>query len=632
LIVHKPYIDRITYDSPFASGKRMRRVSEVIDCWFDSGAMPFAQWGFPYQHNSMTQFRKHFPADFISEAIDQTRGWFYSQLAISTLVFDSSTAPFGGVEEATGKVLPLPLPHPFKNCIVLGLMLGEDGQKMSKSKRNYREPKEIFDKYGADALRWYFYANQTPWTAIRYSESSIKESLPEFILRLQNVVSFYEVYSRIDGFEPLNLVHADVFRDDDGQMSPFCLASAKNSEKPYRSVKARPQLDYWILGELNKTIKLVTEAMDRYDHFAACGALNSFVDALSNWYVRRNRDRFWSSAAEDDHKKIMSKHDAYWTLYECLIIVTKLIAPFTPFLAENFWRRLVTKTPRPDSFSPLESVHLADYPKADENLINEKMLSEIKLMREIVSLGRAARSNGHLKVRQPLSGMKVMFSDDEAANVFWGSDVIDNVRVVQDELNIKGMKVLADKNEFKEYVSFSVLPDFKKLGPKLGKKLPEVKKYLSEADGAELLAEMDKNKKIVLKLPDGEVELTNEEIQIRLTAKEGWAAAQGQDCVVVLATELTEELLTEGRAREVIRLIQERRKELRLNYTDRILAGIQTASRTIGEALHQHIEYIKGETLAIDLKKGQLPNSEPFSHSIDGEELTLTVAAANDEP
>ena len=341
MIVHKPYIDAITYDSPFAPGKRMYRVPEVIDCWYDSGAMPFAQWGFPYKQNSMTMFRKHFPADFISEGLDQTRGWFYSLLAISTMVFDSSTAPFGGVDQSTGKVLPLSLPHPFKNCIVLGLMLGEDGKKMSKSVGNYREPQEIFDKYGADALRWYLYANQMPWTAIRYNESAIKESLPEFILRLQNVVSFYEVYSKIDGFEPLNLVRADVFAADDGQMSPFCLASAKNSEKPYRSIKVRPQLDGWILGELNKTIKNVTEAMDRYDHFTACGELNSFVDALSNWYVRRNRDRFWSSATEDDPKKIMSKYDAYWTLYECLITVTKLIAPFTPFLAENFWQRLV---------------------------------------------------------------------------------------------------------------------------------------------------------------------------------------------------------------------------------------------------------------------------------------------------
>jgi isoleucyl-tRNA synthetase len=510
-------------------------------------------------------------------------------------------------------------------------MLGEDGQKMSKSKRNYREPKEIFDKYGADALRWYFYANQTPWTAIRYSESAIKDSLPEFILRLQNVVSFYEVYSKIDGFEPLNLVQAEAINEDGGQMRAPCLASAKPSEKPYRSVKARPQLDIWIIGELNKTIKNVTEAMDRYDHFTACGELNAFVDALSNWYVRRNRDRFWLSSTDSDPKKIMWKHDAYWTLYDCLVTVTKLIAPFVPFLAENFWQRLVVGR-EPATVSPLESVHLADYPIADEKLIDEKMLGEIKLMREIVSLGRAARSNGHLKVRQPLEGMKVLFSDEKVANVFWESDVIDNVRVVQDELNIKGMKVLTDKSEFGEFVEFALLPDFKKLGPKLGKKLPEVKKYLSEADGAALFTELDKTKKVVLKLSDGNVELTNEEIQVRLTAKEGWTAAQGQSCVVVLSTELTEELLAEGRAREVVRLIQDRRKELKLNYTDRIMVGIQTASRTIGAALHGHIEYIKGETLADDLKKGQIPNSEAFSHSIDGEELTLSIAAVERDP
>ena len=275
--------------------------------------------------------------------------------------------------------------------------------------------------------------------------------------------------------------------------------------------------------------------------------------------------------------------------------------------------------------TPIESVHLADYPRADEHLIDEKMLSEIKLMREIVSLGRAARSNGQLKVRQPLAGMQVMFASDEVAQIFWNSDVIDNVRIIQDELNIKGMKVLADKQEFEEYVSFTLLPDFKKLGPKLGKKLPAVKEYLSQADGAAMLAKLDMNKKVVLTLPDGDVELTNEEIQIRLTAKEGWTAAQGQSCVVVISTELTEELLSEGRAREVVRLIQDRRKELRLNYTDRILVGIQTSSRPIGQALYGYFEYIKKETLAVDIKKGQIPHSELFTHAIDGEELTLSV-------
>ena len=279
--------------------------------------------------------------------------------------------------------------------------------------------------------------------------------------------------------------------------------------------------------------------------------------------------------------------------------------------------------------TPLESVHLADYPKAEEFLINEKMLSEIKLMREIVSLGRAARSNGQLKVRQPLAGMQVMFANDEVAQIFWNSDVIDNVRVVQDELNIKGMKVLADKQEFEEYVSFTLLPDFKKLGPKLGKKLPEVKEYLAQADGIAMLTELDKNQRVVLKLSDGDIELTNDDIQIRLTAKEGWTAAQGPSCVVVLSTELTEELLSEGRAREIVRLIQDKRKEMKLNYTDRIIVGIQTSSRLIGQALHGHIEHIKKETLAVDLKKGHSPVLEPSSHLVDGEELTLSIAVSS---
>ena len=290
-------------------------------------------------------------------------------------------------------------------------------------------------------------------------------------------------------------------------------------------------------------------------------------------------------------------------------------------------RGQASKSPASLGMVPLASVHLADFPKADEGIINDTLLREIKLMREIVSQGRAARSAGQLKVRQPLEGMKVMFASDEIANIFWNSDVIDNVRVIQEELNIKEMKVLADKKEFEEYVSFTLLPDFKKLGPKLGKKLPEAKEYLAKADAATMLAELERNKKVVLKLSDSDIELNDDEIQIRLTAKEGWTAAQGQDCVVVLSTELTEELISEGRAREVVRLIQDRRKELQLNYTDRIMVGVQTASRSLGQTLHQHIGYIKNETLAVDIKKGQLQNAQPSTHSIDGEELTLYVSA-----
>ena len=276
LKVHKPYIDAIRYTSPFDPSGTMRRVSEVIDGWFDSGAMPFAQWGYP--HAGEKSFWEQFPADFISEALDQTRGWFYSQLAVSTLLFgdESSTDPQRPFQE---------FPHPFRNCIVLGLMLGEDGQKMSKSKRNYREPSEIFDRYGADALRWYFFANQPPWTPIRYNEQAIKDSIPEFLLRLWNVYSFFVIYATIDDFDPAAALAGKVH-----ELSSSELAAARS----FRPAAERSELDRWILSELNRTLESVVRHMDAYDNFAACGAITAFVDALSNWYVRRSRDRFWS--------------------------------------------------------------------------------------------------------------------------------------------------------------------------------------------------------------------------------------------------------------------------------------------------------------------------------------------------
>ncbi|MCL2744885.1 MAG: isoleucine--tRNA ligase, partial [Planctomycetaceae bacterium] len=623
LIIHKPYIDAITYASPFAEGARMRRVPEVIDCWFDSGAMPFAQWGYPCTEGSYEEFRQSFPADFISEAIDQTRGWFYSLLAIGTMmaygVFIQSDGSLKKVEMHGVELHPHPFPLPFKNCIVLGLMLGEDGQKMSKSKRNYREPTEIFDKYGADALRWYFYANQAPWTAIRYSEAAIRDSMPEFMLRLQNVISFYEVYRKIDGFNPLELVNQDVLREDGGQMSPSCLASAAKSARPYRPIKNRCELDRWILSELNKTVKIVCEKMDAFDHFTAAGEILAFTDSLSNWYVRRSRDRFWSSADDPSEEKVQSKCDAYWTLYECLITITKLIAPFVPFLAENFWQRLVDI-----ENGGLESVHLADYPTPDENLFNEKQSKEMQLIRTIVSLGRAARSNAQIKVRQPLAGVKVMFSSDETANIFLKSDVAASTQIILDELNIKDMKVLEDRADFDQYVSFAVLPDFKKLGKRLGKQMPEVKKELDGADASLLLAQLDKDGKIVLPLDSGSVELTADEIQIRLQAKDGWAAAQGASCVVVIATELTEELLDEGRAREIIRLIQDKRKDMNCDYTDRILVGIETKSQLLVKSLEKYKEYIKGETLADNMREEAVAENQT-ELSVDGEPLMLSV-------
>ena len=440
LKVHKPYIDAITYDSPKAPGARMRRVSEVIDCWFDSGAMPFAQWGYPHQPGSRERIRDQFPADFISEALDQTRGWFYSLLAISTLLFSPEQ------EEPSPSTPPQPYPHPFRNCIVLGLMLGEDGQKMSKSKRNYREPTEIFDRYGADALRWYFFSNQPPWTSIRYSEKAIRETIPEFLLKLWNVYSFLVIYANIDGFDPAAGLAGPV-----GQLGPDVLGRAEG----YRSPAERGELDRWILSELNRTALAVVERMDGYDNYTACQRLTEFLDALSNWYVRRSRDRFWTGAASSD------KTDAYWTLYECMLTTAKLIAPFVPFVAEAVWQNLAVE---PFGQRVVESVHLCDYPAGDPAAIDTALSERMAMVREIVSLGRAARMDAKLKVRQPLARVEVVLADAE--HQAW---LEDHAGLVREELNVKQVEYI---QHAEQYINYTVLPDLKRLGPRLGKRLP----------------------------------------------------------------------------------------------------------------------------------------------------------------
>ncbi len=584
LRIHKPYIDAVTYDSPQAPGKRMRRVPDVIDCWFDSGAMPFAQWGYPHKEASKEHFQGQFPADFISEAIDQTRGWFYSQLAISTLLFgkqpnENLPSPAGKGAGGEGSMTPqYPYPHPFRNCIVLGLMLGEDGQKMSKSKRNYREPREIFDRYGADALRWYFFSNQPPWTSIRYSEQAIKETIPEFLLRLWNVYSFFVIYANIDGFDPAAEISGNA-----GQLTPDVLATGCS----YRAPRERGELDRWILSELNRTAAGVVEQMDQYDNFNACGRLIEFVDALSNWYVRRSRDRFWSSTHDAD------KSDAYWTLYECLLTTAKLIAPMVPFLAEELWQNLAVAAFRshPASEQPVESVHLCDYPTGDAALVDEDLSVQMSLVREIVSLGLSARMGAKLKVRQPLAGVEVILAD--RTHLAW---LEEHAELICGELNVKKVD-FAERAD--QYISYSILPDLKRLGPRLGKRLPTVKKLLAEVDGGALLAELKSQGKVTFQLHDGPVVLDSDDIQVRLQAKPGWAAAQGKACVVVLSTELNEDLLREGTARELARAVNDRRKEMGCQFTDRVEIGIVTDSAELRAAVEQFRDYIMRETLAV---------------------------------
>ncbi len=577
LKVHKPYIDAITYASPYDPTGTMRRVSEVIDGWYDSGAMPFAQWGYP--HTGREDFAEQFPADFISEAIDQTRGWFYSQLAISTLLF--------GDEQSRDPLRPFTAwPHPFRNCIVLGLMLGEDGQKMSKSKRNYREPQEIFDRYGADALRWYFFANQPPWTSIRYNEPSIRDSIPEFLLRLWNVYSFFVIYANIDGFNPAAALPGAV-----DQLSASDLEQAKT----YRPLQSRSELDRWVLGELNRTVGTVIEHMDAYDNFAACGAITQFVDALSNWYVRRSRDRFWS-----EDKTAPEKLDAYWTLYECLVTTTKLVAPFVPFLSEAIWRVLAATA---FDGRARESVHLTDFPLPDASAVDLILSERMSLVREIVSLGRAARMGAKLKVRQPLAKVEVILANREHQG--W---LQEHSSLIAEELNVKQVEFTQQADQ---YISYSVLPDLKRLGPRLGKQLPELRKALAEADAGALLARLEAEKAVTFSLASGDVVLDAGDLQIRLQAKPGWAAAQGSMCVVVLSTEVDDELLAEGLAREVVHAVQNERKNKNCQYTDRIEIGMETDGASLRDAWTRFGSYIRSETLAIRLVLGPLDGVVP---------------------
>jgi isoleucyl-tRNA synthetase len=623
LKVHKPYIDEITYDSPFAAGSRMKRVPEVIDCWYDSGAMPFAQWGYP--HRNKEAFEQQFPADFISEAIDQTRGWFYSQLAISTLLFSNSSS--GGSTESSSLPSPVltgegsgvrvsssnpsqvntassfPYPHPFRNCIVLGLMLAEwyeskDGKqrflteeeakaacgqdyvgksgKMSKQLRNYRSPQEIFDRFGADALRWYFYSAQPPWNSILYSERAIRDSIPEFMLRLWNVFSFFTIYAEIDGFNGPGQIVGSL-----DQLTQQELATAKT----YRPAGKRSELDRWILGEVAGTIQDVQARMDAYDSYGACQSLTSLAEGLSNWFVRRSRSRYW--APEKDSP---DKLDAYWTLYECLLAITKMTAPFVPFLAESLWQHLT----KPVAGRVRKSIHLCDFPTADAKIIDPKLASSMRLLREIASLGRSARMEAKLKVRQPLARVEVTLADTQHADWLKQHDDI-----VREELNVKEIHYGGGSSP---YVEYSVQPNFRRLGPRVGPLLPKVKLALSKADGAALLREMNENGKIVLNLDGNEVALDGEDIQVRLNAKSGWSAAQGKECVVVLSTELTESLIEEGYARDAIRCIQDLRKLRECRFADRITLFIVATDSALRSALENNRDFIAGETLAVKIE------------------------------
>ncbi|MFK8001494.1 MAG: isoleucine--tRNA ligase [Polyangiales bacterium] len=530
LKVHKPWVDEVTWTKPGEAGV-YRRIPEVIDCWFDSGCMPFAQWGYP--HKNKEAFEASFPADFITEAVDQTRGWFYSLLTISTLLFEEKDTP-----------------HPFRNCVVLGLLTDEKGKKQSKSLKNYTDPMIIMEKSGGDAMRWALYSATVPGQNTRFFERAATDAVREFLLKIWNVYSFFVTYANIDGF-------------------------GATSERP--PISERPDMDRWILAELDATTRLVREELDGFRSHTAARHIHSFVDALSNWYVRRSRSRFWASGVSAD------KTSAFATLYEVLRDLSAIVSPFVPFIAEELHQNL-RRADEP------ESIHLMPFPEGDDERQDEELRNAVTLTRGVVALGQRVRSEEKLKVRQPLGEAVVVVADDaERAAIDRFSSAI------REELNVE---TLSFTDEPAKYVNFDLVPNFRALGPKLGKRMPLCKKALAAADGSKLHEELEGAGSFTLVLSDGEsIQLGPEEVEIRLAAKEGFAAAASGGQVVVLDTQLTDALVRAGLAREVISRLQKERKERDLAFDARIMVEI-TSTGVLQEALQEHSAHIAKEILA----------------------------------
>ena len=572
LMVHKPWIDDVTVPCASCNGT-MRRVTEVIDCWFDSGCMPFAQWGYPHQNKE--SFEASFPADFISEAIDQTRGWFYSLLMVSTLLFGEkarASAPPGAAMPATAGE-----PHPYKTCIVLGHVTDKTGKKESKSKGNYTPPDLILNTSGADAMRWYFYAANPPYANTRYSPEAVREKQQEFLLKLHNVYSFFVIYSNIDGFDP--------------------------KASPKRPLADRALLDRWISSELALTVRAVTAHMDEYLIYDAALRITAFTDGLSNWYVRRSRDRFWGSGGTDD------KWDAYHTLYEVLTTFSSLIAPFVPFMADSIYRNLVSSI---DPTAPM-SVHLTDFPTADLAAIDERLSDEMQTVRDIVSLGLSTRNAHKLKVRQPLRQAEVIL-----ARPALKAQLAAYESLITDELNVK---TLLYSNDAGGRVSFGVKPNYKELGPRFGKRMPLVRAAVDAAEPNALRLALTTQGEVPLRLSDGDtVTLTADLVELSCQAAEGYAASGAAVGTVILDTRLDDELIGEGWAREVTSRVQGLRKERELPFVARIRLQIEASGPALA-ALKIHEAALASETLATEVSYGPVDGRLRFE--LDGHTVAV---------
>ena len=555
LDLHRPAVDNVTFEK---EGKTYTRVPEVIDCWFDSGAMSYAQWHYPFENEDT--FASHFPADFICEAIDQTRGWFYTLHAISTLVSDSVA---------------------YRNCICLNLVVDKDGKKMSKSVGNTVDPYEVFDTVGADALRWYFLARLSPEALKRVSVEIVQDVASSFINTFWNTYGFFVLYARIDD--------VDLTKD--------------------MPLEDRPEIDRWALALLNQTIRTCTDAMDRFDAKTAGDALESFVDQLSNWYVRRNRRRFWKSTDPED------KRSAYLTLYECLLEAHKLMAPFVPFLAENIYQNLVRSN---DKDAPI-SVHMSRWPEAHPARDDEQLLYEIGVVQKVVGLARGARSQSGVRTRQPLSRLLVRAPDDAAAKA-----LDDHKGQVLEELNVKSIEFIARDAGL---VSYRIKPNLPRIGKQYGKLVPQVKKALEIADGAAIAGAVARGDRFEIEVGGEQISLAAEDVLIETSSAEGYACGEDGGYLTALDTTLTEELVREGVARELIRTVQEARKQAGLEVSDRIVLGV-SGSTGVEASLAQYRDYLMAETLATGWSVDQEKPLYRESRTLDDEQWSIEISLA----
>jgi isoleucyl-tRNA synthetase len=560
LDLHRPYVDEVQFECPECDGK-MNRVLELIDVWFDSGAMPVAQWHYPFENEE--EFNQQYPADYICEAVDQTRGWFYSLHAISTLLFEQVC---------------------FRNVISLGLILDADGLKMSKSRGTVVDPWDVINEHGADAFRWYFYTASPPGQERRFSIDLVGEVMRNFTLTLWNVYSFFVTYAILDEWKP----------DSGGT----------------QVVETQNELDRWLLSELNTLTRDVTASLDNYDVLGATRPIQSFVDTLSKWYLRRSRRRFWKSESDTD------KETAYATLHTALTTVSKLLAPTMPFLAEELYQNLVCSV---DRESP-ESVHLADWPTYDESHIDETLNADMRLVMRLASLGHSARNQAAMKVRQPLA--EAAFSVGSKREV----QALENYGdLLADELNVKQVRVLGSAGEA---VSYSLNPLPKQLGQKYQSQFPEVRKAILAQDAQEAALDLLNGEPISISMGEETVEILPEEVEVRTEARTGLVVSSEGAYMAALKTELTPELVREGLAREFVRRVQDLRKQADFDIADRINMYV-SASKNLMDAIQDNRTYIMGETLTVELKSGEAPGGAATGEfEFDGERASVGLVKA----